>query len=175
MDEEWVYIILASKVFNTFCHFKLEAKIILDVGGHHSRPNVTIIFSIHVVHLSQISIFIRNRREFKDNVLVKAWWKILHFLNFCNVVVQTFQLICGMWGVRKKLEIINDIRNQRGDWIWHMYDVWMRRLGTWRIRANGCKRKRCNRSMEWKGTPSKWIKQLNNWYFLDWWKKVCAW
>jgi hypothetical protein len=81
MDEEWVYIILASKVFNTFCHFKLEAKIILDVGGHHSRPIATIIFSIHVVHLSQISIFIRNRREFKDNVLVKAWWKILHFLN----------------------------------------------------------------------------------------------
>jgi hypothetical protein len=54
-------------------------------------------------------------KEFKDIVLVKAWWKIFHFLNFCKVVVQTFQLICGMWGVGKKLEIINDIRNQRGD------------------------------------------------------------
>jgi hypothetical protein len=115
VDEEWAYIILASKVSNTFCHFKLEAKIILDVGGHHSRPNVTIIFSIHVVHLSQISIFVRNGREFKDNVIVKAWWKVLHFLNFCNVVVQTFQFICGMWGVGKKLEIINDISNQIGD------------------------------------------------------------
>jgi hypothetical protein len=72
---------------------KSQTKTILDVGGLHFAPSMTIIFVVHALHLFRMANWKTNGWEFKDDVIVKCDGQRRNILTFDLVIVQKPQLI----------------------------------------------------------------------------------
>jgi hypothetical protein len=51
---------------------KSQTKTIIDVGGLHFAPSMTIILAVHALYLSRMASWKTNGQEFKYDVIVKC-------------------------------------------------------------------------------------------------------
>jgi hypothetical protein len=51
---------------------KSQTKTIINVGGFHFAPSMTIILAVHALHLSIMANWKTNGQEFKDDVIIKC-------------------------------------------------------------------------------------------------------
>jgi hypothetical protein len=58
-------IVLALEMAQTFSTSKAQTKRVFNVGHFHLAPNMTIVFSIHPLHMFGNSHWFVNRRELK--------------------------------------------------------------------------------------------------------------
>jgi hypothetical protein len=66
---------------------KSQTKIVLNVGGFHLAPNMTIILVIHALHLSIMANWKMDGQQFKDDVIVERDGQRGNIFNFDLVVV----------------------------------------------------------------------------------------
>jgi len=60
--------------------FKSQTKIILDVGGFHLTPSMTIILAVHALHLFRMANWKTDGWKFKDDVVVESDGKMKTYL-----------------------------------------------------------------------------------------------
>jgi hypothetical protein len=72
VEEMFVGIIIAMQVPQAPSASKSQTKIVLDVGGFHLAPIMTIIIAVHALHLSRMANWKMNGRQFKDDFIVEC-------------------------------------------------------------------------------------------------------
>jgi hypothetical protein len=65
-------IIITMQVPQASSVSKSQTKTILDVGGCHLAPSMTIILAIHALHLSKMASWKTYGQYFKDDVVVES-------------------------------------------------------------------------------------------------------
>jgi hypothetical protein len=68
-----VEVVLTFQMTQTTCHVESKVEIIFVIGHFDLAPRMTIIFSIHFLHLTKMAIWIINQWEFKENIPIKHW------------------------------------------------------------------------------------------------------
>ncbi len=81
-------IIITMQVPQTLGASKSQTKIILDVGGFHLTPNMTIALAVHALHLSRLANWNTDGQQFKDDVIVKCHKQKGNILDFDFLIVQ---------------------------------------------------------------------------------------
>ncbi len=88
VEKMLIGIIIATQVPQALCVSKSQNKIILDVGGFHLAPNMTIILTVHALHLSKMASWKTDGRQFKDDVIIECHGQREDILNLDLVIVQ---------------------------------------------------------------------------------------
>jgi hypothetical protein len=87
-EKMFVGIIIATQVPQALCAFKSQNEIVLDVGGFHLAPNMTIILTVHALHLSKMASWKTDGWQFKDDVIIECHGQRGNILNLNLVIVQ---------------------------------------------------------------------------------------
>ncbi len=82
--EMFVGIIIITQMPQETSVYKSQTKIVLDVGGFHLIPNMTIVLAVHASHLSNWKM---DGWQFKDDVIIKCDGQRGNILDFDLVVI----------------------------------------------------------------------------------------
>jgi hypothetical protein len=80
-------IVIATWVPQAHGASQSHTKTILDVGGFHLAPSMTIALVVHALHLSKMASWNMDGWKFKDDVIVKCDGQKGNILDFDLVVV----------------------------------------------------------------------------------------
>jgi hypothetical protein len=97
MDEVIVIDMHTTQVTQTLNLLGTKTKTIFNIGCDHLRPNMAIIFSVHVLHLWWIGITKGHQKHFEQYVYVECHGQKINNLNCNLVIIKITQLIIGMF------------------------------------------------------------------------------
>jgi hypothetical protein len=86
MEEMLGRIVNTTQVPQAPSAFKSQIEIVLDVGDFHLTPNMTIVLAIHALHLSRMTSWKTNGRQFKDDVIVECDGQRINIMNFDRAI-----------------------------------------------------------------------------------------
>ncbi len=82
-------VILTSEMVQTFATMKIAIYFCyLDL-----TPSMVIMLMIHALHLSEMSYWLSQWWEFKENVAIESSQKTKDHLNDDHVIIQSFQIV----------------------------------------------------------------------------------
>jgi hypothetical protein len=71
---------------------KVQVEIIFNVNHFNLVPRMAIMFPIHSLHLTIVTIRINKRGQFKQNITMKCGWNARNNFNTKIIIVQISQL-----------------------------------------------------------------------------------
>ncbi len=122
------------------CPVKSKVEIILDIGCFNLAPRITIILSIHPLHLTIMIIYIFNLWEFKKGIPIKCCWNARNIFNAKCTIVDLCQFGSGMGGKKKKtwnnqLHWKKRVENSNDLWIGLQWSIKSNWIQHWRVKG----------------------------------------
>ncbi len=96
LEKHRIIVILAPKMVQEFNILKAQTKRVSNVGHFHLTPNVTIVFSIHALHLFGNSHWLINKGELKQHITIKLHGEKVDCFNSHYRIIQRLQFVKSM-------------------------------------------------------------------------------
>jgi hypothetical protein len=101
-------IILALQMAKATSSLKIE----VEVSCFNFVPCMAIMFLVHFLHLTTVTVESNKRGEFKQNITIKCGQNARNSLNTKIIIVQISQLRAGMYDKGHCPKIVNNIKHK---------------------------------------------------------------
>jgi hypothetical protein len=104
LEKQIIAIISALQMAQVVNSSKSKVEIILDVSHLNLALCMAIMFLVHALHLSRVTIGIASRGEFKQNIIIKCGRNAMNILNAKLIIIQISRLGANMHGKQHLLK-----------------------------------------------------------------------
>ncbi len=88
--KEIIGIISTLQITEATSSLKIQVEIILDVSHLNLVLGMAIMFLVHSLHLTKVTVETNKRGQFKQHITTKCGWNAMNNLNMKTIIVQIF-------------------------------------------------------------------------------------